>query len=47
MAGGVGLAMPITEEHRRRRGRNFALAGVLVALIVVFYLVTLARFGAQ
>lgn len=39
--------MPITNEHRRRRGRNFALAGALVALMVVFYLITLARLGAQ
>ena len=46
VARGLELDMPIGEEHRRRRGRNFALAGALVALIVVFYLVTLARFGA-
>ena len=38
--------MPITDEHRRRRGRNFALAGALLAFIVIFYLITLARFGA-
>ena len=39
--------MPITEEHRRRRGRNFALAGALIGLMVIFYLITLARFGPQ
>ena len=35
--------MPITEEHRRRRGRNYALAGALLALVVLFFAVTIVR----
>ena len=35
--------MPITEEHKRRRGRNFALAGVLLALVVLFFMITIAK----
>jgi hypothetical protein len=37
--------MPIEETHKRRRGRNIALAAVLVALILLLYLITLARLG--
>ncbi len=37
--------MPITEQHRRRRGRNLALAGVLIALVVLFFAVTLVKLG--
>jgi hypothetical protein len=32
---------------RRRRGRNLALAGVLVFLAVLFYALTIVRFGGQ
>ena len=35
--------MPLTEEHKRRRGRNFALAGVLLALAVLFFMITIAK----
>ena len=35
--------MPITEYHRRRRGRNLALAGVLAALVVLFFAITLVK----
>ena len=35
--------MPIDERHRRRRGRNYALAGVLVALVVLFFVVTIVK----
>ena len=37
--------MPITEEHNRRRGRNFALAGFLAFLVVLFFAVTLVKMG--
>ena len=37
--------MPITEEHRKRRGRNFALAGFLLFLVVLFFAVTLVKMG--
>ncbi len=35
--------MPITEEHRRKRGRNFALAGVLLFLVVLFFVVSIVK----
>ena len=35
--------MPITEQHKRRRGRNVALAGALAALVVLFFLITLVK----
>ena len=37
--------MPITKEHKRRRGRNFALLAVLVGLVVMFYAMTIVRMG--
>lgn len=33
------------EFAARRRGRNFALGGSILALVILFYLVTLARMG--
>ncbi len=41
------MAEPIKGEdlRRRRRAKNFALAGALVAFVVVVYLVTLVRMG--
>lgn len=35
--------MPINDQHKRRRGRNYALAGVLVALVVLFFVVTIVK----
>jgi len=35
--------MPLSKEHRRKRGRNFALAGVLLFLVVLFFIVTLVK----
>jgi hypothetical protein len=37
--------MPITEEHRRRRGRNYALGGVLLGLAVLFFAITIVQMG--
>lgn len=37
--------MPLSEEHRRKRGRNFALAGVLLFLVVLFFVVSLVKMG--
>lgn len=39
--------MPLGERHRQRRGRNYALAVVLLAWVVLFFLVTLVRLGGQ
>lgn len=32
-------------DMRRRRGRNWALLAVLVGLVVLFYILTIVRFG--
>jgi len=31
--------------HRSRRGRNIAIALLLVALVVLFYIITIVRMG--
>lgn len=36
-----------TEFKRRRRMRNFALGGMLVFFVVLFYAITIVRIGAQ
>lgn len=35
------------ELHRRRRGRNMALGGVLLAFVVIMFGVTIAKMGAH
>jgi hypothetical protein len=35
--------MPISEEHRRKRGRNLALAGFLLFLVIVFFVVSIVK----
>lgn len=35
------------EQKRRRRARNIAIAAMLVALVGIFYLVTLVRLGGN
>ena len=37
--------MPVSEEHKRRRGRNIALGAVLFGLAVLFFVVTLVKLG--
>lgn len=37
--------MPVSEMHRKRRGRNYALAGVLLFLVVLFFIVSLVKMG--
>lgn len=39
--------MPISEEHKKRRGRNIALALALGALVVLFFAITMVRLGGQ
>ena len=37
---------PSMEEfERRRRARNWALGGALLALVILFYVVTIVRIG--
>ncbi|WP_330891924.1 hypothetical protein [Ferrovibrio sp.] len=35
--------MPLHDHHKRRRARNYALGGVLLALVILFYLITIAK----
>ena len=35
--------MAIGERHRQQRAKNFALAGALFGLVVLFFLVTLVK----
>lgn len=37
----------IPEPQRRRRSRNLALAAVLLGLVVLFYAITLVKFGGS
>lgn len=37
--------MPLHEEHKKRAGRNYALAGILLAMIALFFVVTLVKLG--
>lgn len=39
--------MPLSDEHKKRRGRNYALAAVLLGLVVLFFFITLAKMGAR
>ena len=34
-----------TELHRRQRGKNLVVAGFLVVLVVVFFVLTIVRMG--
>ena len=34
-----------SERHREQRGKNYAMLAVIVSLIVIFYLVFIARAG--
>ena len=38
-------AADMEEWEKRRRGKNFALLGVLLAVIALVYLITIARLG--
>lgn len=35
--------MPLHEEHEKRKSRNYILGGILVALVVLFFVVTLVK----
>jgi hypothetical protein len=39
------MALSMNELQRRRRARNWALGGVLLGLVLIFYLVTVVRIG--
>ena len=41
-------AMELTpEEQRKRSQRNYAIAGVLLALVVLIFVVTVAKIGGN
>jgi hypothetical protein len=35
------------ERQRRLRGKNLAIAGVLFAMVALFYLITIVRMGGH
>lgn len=35
----------LSDRHREQRGKNYAMAAVIIGLIAVFYLVFIARAG--
>ena len=35
--------MPMSDEHRRKRGRNYALAAVLLFLVALFFVVSIVK----
>ncbi len=35
----------LSEQHRRRRGRNIALFTVLLGLVALFYVMSIVRMG--
>lgn len=37
--------MPLHEEHKKRKGRNIALASILGGLVILFFIVTLVKVG--
>ena len=37
--------MPLHEEHKKRAGRNYALAAILGGLAILFFCITLAKLG--
>lgn len=36
-----------TDMHRRQRGKNLVMAGFLLALVVIFFVLTLVRMGGH
>ncbi len=37
--------MPLHKEHKKRAGRNFALAAILGGLVLLFFIITLVKLG--
>lgn len=35
--------MPLHPEHKKRAGRNYALAGILLGMVMLFFVVTLVK----
>ena len=45
------MSLPVdmakSERHRKMRERNYALVGVLFALVILFFVVTLVKLGSN
>jgi hypothetical protein len=41
----IAMSPSMNEIARRRRARNWALGGVLLGVVLLFYLVTIVRIG--
>ena len=39
--------LAVDPEDKRRRAKNLALLGILVALVALLYVITIIRLGAQ
>ena len=37
--------MPLHEEHKKRASRNYVLAGILLGMVTLFFVVTLVKLG--
>ena len=37
--------MAVTDLHRRRLSKNLTVAGLLLALVVLFFAITVVKFG--
>ena len=35
----------LSDEHKKRKARNYALGGVLGALVIIFFVVTMVKLG--
>ncbi len=35
--------MPLHDEHKKRRVRNYTIAGLLLLMVVLFYLASIAK----
>ncbi len=35
--------MPLHDEHKKRAGRNYALAAILGGLVLLFFIITLVK----
>ncbi len=43
----MGAVKPLDEYLRRKRGKNIAMLVVLLALVALFYVITIVRMGAS
>ncbi|WP_439817390.1 hypothetical protein [Zavarzinia sp. CC-PAN008] len=39
--------MPVSEMHRKRRTRNYVVAGILVGLVVLFFAISIAKMSGS